>query len=405
MKDFSYFCSKILNMTTYNFDEIIDRRGTDAIKTDALQERYGRTDLIPMWVADMDFRCGDFITDALKKRCNEDIFGYTLPSEAYYQSIIRWIENCHQWKIEKEWLSYIPGVVKGIAFVIMHFTVPGDKIIIQPPVYHPFRLVPEMQRRKVVYNPLIEENGKYQMDFDGLRRLIDQDCKLLLLANPHNPIGISWDEETLKELAAICYEKQVLVISDEIHSDMALFGHTHIPFAAVSEQAAKNSITFMAPSKTFNIAGLVSSYSVIPDEKIRNSFYDFLHAGELEAGTIFAYIATQAAYTQGEEWRKQMLRYVEENILFIDDYLKKNLPQIRAVIPEASFLVWLDCRKLNRRGKELTDLFINQARLALSDGELFGKEGAGFMRMNVGCPRAIVAQALEQLKKVLGEGL
>ena len=386
-------------MITYNFDEIIDRRGTGALKTDALQERYGRTDLIPMWVADMDFRCGDFITEALKKRCDEGVFGYTMPSESYYQSIIRWVYDHHRWKIEKECLSYIPGVVKGIAFAIMQFTAPNDKIIIQPPVYHPFRLVPEMQGRKVINNPLIEENGKYRMDLDGLRRLHDKDCKLLLLAHPHNPIGITWDEETLKELAAICYEKQVLVISDEIHSDMALFGHKHIPFATVSEQAKQNNITFMAPSKTFNIAGLVSSYAIIPNEKIRNSFYNFLHAGELDEGNIFAYVATQAAYMQGEEWRKQMLRYVEENILFVDGYLKENIPQIRAIIPEASFLLWLDCRDLGLNGKALSDLFINKARLALSDGEMFGQEGSGFMRMNVGCPRAIVVQALEQLKQ------
>ena len=388
-------------MLAYNFDEIINREGTGAVKTDALQKLYGRTDLIPMWVADMDFRCGDFIIDALKNRCDEGIFGYTMATEAYYQSIIQWVGSHHQWKIEKEWLSYIPGIVKGIAYTIMHFTVPGDKIIIQPPVYHPFRLIPEMQHRQIVTNPLIEENGQYRMDLDGLRRLIDQDCKMLILANPHNPIGILWDEETLKELAAICYDKQVLVISDEIHADMALFGNKHIPFAKVSEQAAQNSITFMAPSKTFNIAGLVSSYAIVPNENIRNSFYNFLCAGELNEGTIFAYLACRVAYTQGAEWRQQMLRYVEENILFADRYLKENLPQIRVIIPEVSFLLWLDCRELGLSQKELNHLFVNKARLALNDGEIFGQEGAGFMRMNIGCPRAIVAQALEQLKQAV----
>jgi len=389
-------------MISYNFDEIIDRRGTGAVKTDILPERYGRTDLIAMWVADMDFRCGDFITDALKKRCDEGVFGYPMPPETYYQSIIQWVDNRHNWKIEKEWLSYIPGIVRGISFVVTNFTNPNDKIIIQPPVYYPFRTTPEMLGRKVVNNPVIEENGKHRMDLDGLRRLIDKDCKLLILANPHNPIGITWDEETLKELAAICYENRTLVIADEIHSDMALFGHKHIPFATVSEQAKHNSITFMAPSKTFNIAGLVSSYAIIPDKKIRKSFYHFLYAGELNEGNIFAYIATEAAYTHGEEWRKQMLRYVEENILFVDDYLKKNIPQIRAIIPEASFLVWFDCRKLGLNQEELNHLFVHKAGLALNDGEIFGEGGTGFMRMNVGCPRAIVAQALEQLKKAIG---
>ncbi|MDR1526622.1 MAG: PatB family C-S lyase [Dysgonamonadaceae bacterium] len=388
-------------MDSYNFDEIIDRRGTGALKTDALQERYGRADLIPMWVADMDFRCGDFITHAIQKRCNEGIFGYTIPPEAYYQSVIRWLEDNHRWKIEKEWFSYIPGIVKGIAFAVMHFSAPGDKIIIQPPVYHPFRLIPTMHGRQIVNNPLIEENGKYRMDLEGLRKVIDKDCKLLILANPHNPIGITWDEETLKELAAICYEQQIPVISDEIHADMAIFGHKHTPFATVSEQAAQNSITFMAPSKTFNIAGIVSSYSVIPNKQIRRSFYRFLHACELNEGTIFAYVATQAAYRHGAEWKKQMLRYVEDNILFADHYLKEYIPSIRTIIPEASFLIWLDCRALGLNQKELNDLFINKAGLALNDGTMFGEEGAGFMRMNVGCPRAIVAQALERLKQVI----
>jgi cystathionine beta-lyase len=386
-------------MTTYHFDERIDRRGTGALKTDALFERFGRNDLIPMWVADMDFRCGDFVIDALKKRCDEGIFGYTLPSEAYYRSVVRWLEDRHRWSIDRQWLSYIPGIVRGIAFALLRFTRPGDKIIIQPPVYHPFRMVPELQHRQVACNPLVEENGRYRMDLDGLRRLIDPDCKLLLLANPHNPIGITWDEETLKELAAICCEKQVLVISDEIHADLTLFGHRHIPFATVSEQAAQNSITFMAPSKTFNIAGLVSSYSVIPNEQIRDSFYGFLRAGEWNEGAIFAYVATQAAYEQGNEWLRQMLRYVEDNIRFVADYLKENIPQIRALVPEASFLVWLDCRALGLSQPELNRFFIHEAGLALNDGEMFGKEGVGFMRMNVGCPRAIVKEALERIRK------
>jgi cystathionine beta-lyase len=384
-------------MIHYDFDKIIDRRGTGALKTDALQERYGNPNLIPLWVADMDFKCGDFIIDALKKRCDEGIFGYTIPSVAYYQSIRNWLKDKHNWQIEEEWFSYIPGIVKGIAFCVMHFSNPHDKIIIQSPVYHPFRLVPTMHHREVVYNPLIEENGKYRMDLDGLRKLIDKNCKLLILCNPHNPIGITWDEACLKELAEICYENNILVVSDEIHSDMALFGHKHTPFATVSEHARQNSITFMAPSKTFNIAGIVSSYSIIPNEKIRNRFYSFLHASELNEGTIFAYTATQAAYTQGSEWRNQMLRYIEENIRFVDNYLKENIPAIKVVIPEASFLVWLDCRELGLNQKELNALFTDKAGLALNDGEMFGKEGIGFMRMNIGCSRAVLEKALKRL--------
>ena len=385
----------------YNFNEIIDRTGTNALKIDTLKERYGRDDLIGLWVADMDFKTGDFITDAIIKRCKNGILGYTVPSENYYNSIIRWVENLYGWITQKEWISYIPGIVKGIAFCIQCFTKPQDKIIIQPPVYHPFRLIPSMHHRKVITNPLIEENGKYRMNLTGLRKIIDKDCKILILSNPHNPIGIVWDKETLEELADICYKKYILVISDEIHSDMCIFGHKHTPFATVSPKAALNSITFMSPSKTFNLAGMVTAYSIIPDPEIRKTYYDFLHAGELNEGSIFSYIASQAAYEKGSGWRTQMLKYIENNILFVDKFLKENIPQIKAIIPEASFLLWLDCRELRLKQYELVFLFINWARLALNNGILFGQEGEGFMRMNVGTPRSILEQALTQLKEAV----
>ena len=387
-------------MKKYNFDEVIERKGTCSVKTDLLKKRYGREDLIALWVADMDFRCGDFIIDALTKRCQEGIFGYTMASDGYFESIVEWVKSQHQWEIKREWLSYIPGIVKGIAFCVMKFTNPGDKIIIQPPVYHPFHLVPEGHSRNVVNNPLIEKNGKYQMDLEGLKKIISKEkCKMLILCNPHNPIGITWDRRTLQELAHICAENDILVVSDEIHADMGIFGHEHIPFAAVSQEAANNSITFMAPSKTFNIAGIVSSYSIVPNQQLRESFYQYLHAGELGDGTIFAYIATEAAYKNGGDWMRQMLEYVENNILYVDKYLKENIPQIKAIIPEASFLVWLDCRALGLPQSELVSLFVDKAHLALNDGEMFGPGGSGFMRLNVGCSRVVLKQALEQLKQ------
>ena len=386
-------------MKKYDFDEVIDRRGTCAMKTDLLEKLYGREDLLALWVADMDFRCGDFIIDALTKRCQEGIFGYTKASDGYFESIVEWMKNRHQWEIKKEWVSYIPGIVKGIAFCVMKFTNPRDKIIIQPPVYQPFQMVPESHSRQVVNNPLIEENGKYRMDLEGLKKIIDKDCKMLILCNPHNPIGITWDKEILQELARICAENNILVISDEIHADMGIFGHKHIPFASVSQEAAGNSITFMAPSKTFNIAGIVSSYSVVPNQQLRESFYRYLHASELGNGTIFAYIVTETAYKNGMDWMRQMLDYVEGNILFVDKYLKENIPQIKAVIPEASFLIWLDCRTLGLQQSELISLFVDKAHLALNDGEMFGPGGNGFMRLNVGCPRIVLKQALEQLSR------
>ena len=385
----------------YNFNEIIDRHGTGALKIDSLVERYGRDDLISLWVADMDFKTGDFITDAIIKRCKNSIFGYNTTPEGFYSSIINWVDKQHDWKIQKEWISYIPGVVKGIAFCVQCFTKPLDKIIIQPPVYHPFRLIPSMHRRKVVSNPLVEENGKYRMDLDGLRKLIDKDCKMLILSNPHNPIGVSWDRETLEELADICYRKYILVVSDEIFSDLVLFGKKHTPFATVSPKAALNSVTLMSPSKTFNLTSVVTAQSIIPDPEIRKNFHDFLHASELEKGSVFAYTASQAAYEKGSNWMSQMLKYVEGNVSFVEKFLKENIPQIKVIVPDSSFLLWLDCRELNLKQYELVFLFVNWARLALNNGVMFGDGGEGFMRMNVGTPRPILEQALHQLKEAI----
>ena len=400
---FYYLCEKFctVNEKKYNFNEIIDRQGTDAIKVDSLTERYGRNDLISLWVADMDFKTGDFITDALIKRCRNGILGYTAPSEGYYSSIIRWVEERYGWRIQKEWISYIPGILKGIAFCIQCFTKPHDKIIIQPPVFHPFRLIPAMNHRQIVNNPLLEENGKYRMDLAGLRKLIDKDCKMLILSNPHNPSGTTWDKETLEELANICYRKYVLVVSDEVFSDFTLFGSKHIPFASVSPKAALNSITFMSPSKTFNISGVVTAHSIIPDQEINKSYYDFLHASELEKGSIFAYTATQTAYEKGSNWMSQMLKYVENNVKFVDKYLKENIPQIKVVIPDSSFFIWLDCRELGLKQYELVFLFVNWARLALNNGIMFGQGGEGFMCMNAGTPQPVLEQALRQLKEAV----
>ena len=390
-------------MKHYNFDEIIDRKGTSCVKYDGLKNAYqGKENLIPLWVADMDFATPDFIVEALKKRCEHPVFGYTFDDDEYYESIQTWLDYKYHWKTEREWISYIPGIVKGIGLAVQCFTQPGDKVIIQPPVYHPFRLVPTRMGREVVYNPLKLEDGVYKMDFEQLESLIDKDCKMLILSNPHNPGGVVWEKEALVKLAQICSTHGILVISDEIHAEMTYPQFRHHPFATVSEEAAACSVTFMAPSKTFNIAGIVSSYALVPDSRIREKFYSFLEAGELNAGTIFAFTATKAAYTYGAEWLQQMRSYVIENVNFVDEYLKKNIPQIKVYRPQASFLVWLDCRELKLTQPELVQLFEDKAGLALNDGTMFGKEGEGFMRLNIGCPRSILNQALELLKKAIG---
>lgn len=390
-------------MKHYNFDEIIDRKGTSCVKYDGLKNAYqGKENLIPLWVADMDFATPDFIVEALKKRCEHPVFGYTFDDDEYYESIQTWLDYKYHWKTEREWISYIPGIVKGIGLAVQCFTQPGDKVIIQPPVYHPFRLVPTRMGREVVYNPLKLEDGVYKMDFEQLESLIDKDCKMLILSNPHNPGGVVWEKEALVKLAQICSAHGILVISDEIHAEMTYPQFRHHPFATVSEEAAACSVTFMAPSKTFNIAGIVSSYALVPDSRIREKFYSFLEAGELNAGTIFAFTATKAAYTYGAEWLQQMRSYVIENVNFVDEYLKKNIPQIKAYRPQASFLIWLDCRELGLSQPDLVHLFEDKAGLALNDGTMFGKEGEGFMRLNVGCPRSILSKALESLKKAIG---
>lgn len=400
-------------METYDFDRIVPRRGTGSVKYDALQEHFGRTDLLPLWVADLDFETPAFITEALRQRLCHPVFGYTVEPDDYRPAIVDWVRARHGWEIRPEWLAYIPGIVKGIGMAVNVFTSPGDKVIIQPPVYHPFRLVPEGNGREVVYNPLREADSEaqssgrahtckgYTMDFDQLEAVADDRCRMLILSNPHNPAGIVWDPATLRRLAAFCHRRNILVLSDEIHSDMALCDNRHTPFASVSAEAAACSITFAAPSKTFNIPGIVSSYAVVPDAALRERFFGWLEANELDAPDIFAPIATVAAFRRGDAWRRQMLRYVERNVDTVVDYCTEHMPAVRPWRPEASFLVWLDCRALRLPHDELVRLFVDEAQLALNDGAMFGPGGEGFMRLNVGTPRSVLLRALDRLRDAL----
>lgn len=421
-------------ISKFNFDKLITRAGTGDLKHEALQRRWGRTDLLPLWVADMDWETPHFITDAIRERLDHSLFGYTVDPDDYKPSIIDWVSSHHNWQLSEEWITFIPGIVKGIGLAVNVFCEKDDAVIIQPPVYHPFRLTPQGNGRKVLQNPLqaiFDANDNltnYAMDFDNLASIVNDynskgkgKVRLLILSNPHNPAGICWDKETLSRLAHFCYENDIIVLSDEIHCDMAIFGNHHIPFATVSEEAKNCSITFSAPSKTFNIAGIVSSWAVVPNDSIRRRYYTFLSANELNEPTLFAPIATIAAFRQGEEWRQQMLKYVEGNIDFVIDYCNQHIPLITPFRPQASFLVWLDCRKLKSlldsnpnyqlasdpgtsyspHGNRLLDFFIDKAHLALNDGEMFGPGGEGFMRLNIAAPRRILLQALEQLEAAI----
>lgn len=389
----------------YNFDELIDRRNTGAVKTDLCKKMFGTDDLIPLWVADMDFRTPDFIIDAINNRCKHPILGYTVPDEEYFNSIIRWIDARHGWKLERSWLGFLPGIVPGLAFAVNALTQTGDQIIIQPPVYPPFIHVPSKNDRELIYNPLKVVDGRFEMDLEDLEYKITDRTRMFILCNPHNPGGRTWDADTLIKVAEICHKHGVLVVSDEIHSDMALPGNVHTPFASVSELAEQNSITYMAPSKTFNMAGLVSSSYIIPNGEIRKKFSDFMNNSELANGNIFAYVAAQAAYENGTEWLTEMIRYIQGNVNYIVEFLEKNVPQIKPMIPQASFLIWLDCAGLEMNSHQLQDFMVKDARLGLNKGTTFGPGGEQHLRLNIGCSREVLKQAMEQLKSAINSRL
>ena len=387
----------------YNFDEIIDRRNTGAVKVDACKRVFGTSDVIPLWVADMDFRTPDFILDAIVERVKHPVMGYTIPSEEYFSSIIDWNKAMHQWNLKREWIGFVPGVVPALAFGINAFSQANDEVIIQPPVYPPFINVPTKNDRKVIYNPLKEVNGRFEMDFEDLEQKITENTKLFILCNPHNPGGRTWDKETLKTLAEICHKHNILVISDEIHSDMALPSNKHTPFATVSELAEQISITFMAPSKTFNMAGLKSSFYIIPNNKLFRTLNQFIENSNLEEGNIFAYEGAKSAYMNGKEWLAQMIDYLQGNVDFVVDYLKKNIPQIKPMIPQASFLIWLDCTDLGMETEDLQNFMVHKAGLGMNKGTTFGIGGEKHLRLNIGCPRSILAEAMDKLKKAIDD--
>ena len=382
----------------YNFDQIIDRRGTDALKIDAVPSIWGRDDLMPLWVADMDFATPPFIVEALRRRLDHEVIGYTVRTPQWASSIVAWQQSRYGWEIQPEWLNFVPGIVPGIAFVTSCFTEPGDTVLIQPPVYHPYIHVPTNLGRTLRRNRLDLVDGQYQIDFERFERDV-RGCKLFLLCHPHNPGGRVWTEEELCRIAEICHREGVIVVSDEIHADLTLPPYRHVPFAKVSAVAAECSITLMSPSKAFNMAGLTSSYSIISNEALRERFHRHLEHSELNLGHAFAFIGVAAAYSHGTEWLDQMLAYVQGNIDYMEQYLATSLPQVGMIRPQASYLVFLDFRKLGLPQPELNKLIVEKARLALNDGAMF--EGEGFMRLNAASPRSVIEEAMHRLSDAL----
>lgn len=387
-------------MEKYNFDDIIERRGTDCFKWDALPSMYGREDLLPLWVADMDFRSPDFVMDAIRKRCEHDVLGYTMPSKEYWNAVTAWLQKHYRIQTAKDNLHFIPGIVAGISYVLLCFTQPGDKVLVTTPVYPPFLNLPKDSGRILITSPLKIVDGRFAIDFDDFERCID-DCKVFIMSNPHNPAGTVWGTETLRRIADICERHHVIVISDEIHADLTLPHHHHVSFSSVSEAAAHNSITFMAPSKTFNIAGLGSSVCFVANERLRKSFFGWLDALGVAGGNIFAFTAAEAAFAHGEEWLRQMLDYLNENVRTLDQFLKEKMPKVKALLPEASYLAWLDFSAYGIEHKVLADRLINVARVALNDGTTFGGEAYNCcFRINLGCPRSMLLDALQRISQI-----
>lgn len=385
-------------MKNYDFDCIIDRHGTDATKIEQLDMMFGRHDLTPLWIADLDFAVCPDIIDAISVRLRHPVLGYSFCPESYWESIMQWLDRRHNFKVERNQLAFVPGVVKGIALALNYFTKAGDKVVIQPPVYHPFRNVIEGNGRIVAENPLLMCGDHYEMDLEGLERLIaEEHPRMMILCNPHNPIGIQWSADTLARVGAICRPAGVTVVSDEIHGDLMLGQRRHIPFTCASDDCRAVAVTLGAPSKTFNIPGLVSSWMIVQDAALREGFYHWLEVNEFSAPVMISTIGAEAAYRHGENWLNQMLGYVEENIEYTARYLAENLPQVSMVRPEASFLVWLDFRRLGLPQQQLMDMLVSRAHIALNDGTMFGRQGEGFMRLNVGTPRSILKNALDHI--------
>lgn len=385
-------------MMKYNFDTVIDRKGTGAMKYDALERLYGNSGLTPLWIADMEFAACPDIVNALISRFSHPVYGYAETPESFWESICDWLGKRHGYRPDREALAFVPGVVRGIAYALNFFSRPGARVVIQEPVYHPFREVAEGNDRLVINNPLIPTpDGGYAMDLEGLERIFSTERpKIMILCNPHNPAGIQWDIDTLRQVARLAKKYGVIVLSDEIHGDLMLWGGRHIPFASVSPEAAEVSVTFGAPSKTFNIPGLVSSWMIVPNKQLRAPFYRWMEANEFSVPTFTATVGTEAAYRHGEQWLDELLSYLEGNVVAVEKFFAENCPQIKPLRPQASFLVWLDCRELGLAQAELVDWFKSRG-LALNDGAMFGAAGTGFMRLNIAQPRATLLAALASL--------
>lgn len=381
----------------YDFDERVQREHTACFKYDWREGIFGKKDVLPMWVADMDLKTPPFVIEALKKRLEHEILGYSFRPEGFYESIINWNEKRNQWKVKKDWISYSPGVVPALNLMVMAYTNPGDKVIVQTPVYFPFFTAVTHHKRTLIINPLQLNNGRYEMDYEHLESLMDDDVRLFILCSPHNPTGNVWKKHELERLSEICLKNNTIIIADEIHSDLTFPGHKHIPLASVSEEIADQTITCMAPSKTFNLAGLATSFVISSNKKLLRKYDRVLEHVHVGMGNVFGHVALESAYNHGGEWLNELMHYLKQNVDYMHQFLKSNIPEVNMVIPEGTYLVWLDFRNWKLSDNDLKNFMVHEAGLGLSDGPMFGKNGSGFQRMNIACPKSQLKKALEQL--------
>jgi cystathionine beta-lyase len=386
----------------YDFDTVIDRLPTSSSKWSYRKQRTGVEDVIPMWVADMDFACAPEIVEAIKARAAHPIYGYTVRTDAWYNGLINWMKKRHDWsEIQRDWICFSPGVVAGFNMTIQAYSHPGDKVILQPPVYYPMKNAIFNNGRQMVENPLKIVNGRYVMDYEDLEKKIDGRTKMIILCSPHNPVGRVWTRSELEQLVEVCERKDIVIVSDEIHLDLILGKIKHTPTAIVSEKAMQRTVTLVAPSKTFNVAGLTNSAAIIPNKKLRDAFLNVLQNNSVGGGNIFGAVAQEAAYAHGEPWLEELLAYLRGNLKYFEDFLAEKIPVLKVYPLEGTYLAWVDCTSLGMDDASLKEFMLKKAKLWFDEGTMFGSGGSMFMRINIACPRSMLKMALERLEKAV----
>ena len=385
---------------SFDFDREIPRDGTASVKHDGREAYFGTSDVIPLWVADMDFAVPEAVTRALVARAAHPVYGYTFYPDSLFDALIAWMKKRHDWEIQREWILMSPGVVPSLHAAALAFAQPGEGVIIQPPVYFPFASSVTNTGRHLIINPLHLENGRYEIDFAHLEQCAAQGARLLLLCSPHNPVSRVWSREELEEILRIARRHDLIVLSDEIHADLVYPDFHHTPLAALADHGG-NIVTAVAPSKTFNIPGLGLSALIVPNPEYRAALGKAFDMLRVSAANPFSIAAFEAAYREGEEWLDKLLAYLQETRDFVSAYLLRHLPSIHLIQPEGTYLLWLDCRKLDKPDRQLQDFFVHEAMVGMSPGAIFGEGGSGFMRLNIAAPRHLIIEALDRIRLAL----